>query len=154
MKRRLGLTGIFSLSLVITVFSLARFIVNKPSNGAVPSTWTQVWSAIEQSTSVIIACATSFRALAVNKEQRSERYKMSGNRQGPSGGTVGSAGLKMPNSWLGRGHSEQSDNSMDMELLESTEPQASAKASGGHYGGHVPGIAISTEQESRPYHPS
>lgn len=70
-KQKLGLTGIFSLTFIITIMSIVRFALNAPSTGVTVPSWLQVWSVIEQGISVIISCFASFRIYVINKTKTS-----------------------------------------------------------------------------------
>ena len=75
-RQKFPLVGIFSLSLIVTVFSIVRFALNSPSYGVVGPSWLQAWSTIEQSVSVTVACLASFRVLAVHKKRKSKKSSL------------------------------------------------------------------------------
>ena len=73
MKQKLILITFFSLSLIITIFSIVRFALNSPSRGTAGPSWIQTWSTIEQSVSVSVACLASFRTLVISNSRTPQR---------------------------------------------------------------------------------
>ncbi|KAL2050101.1 hypothetical protein ABVK25_009604 [Lepraria finkii] len=72
-RQKLALMGIFSLSLIITIFSIVRFILNSPQLGTAGPSWLQAWSTIEQAVSVSVACLASFRLFVIDRKRKSKR---------------------------------------------------------------------------------
>ena len=97
-KQKLALAGVFSLTLIITIFSIIRFVMVSPDRTTAGPSWLQAWSAIEQSVAIIIASFASFRILIVNKARASE-------------GTSSSKGRKYINSFSARKKKGSSDDS-------------------------------------------
>ena len=113
--QKLALVGIFSLSLIVTVFSIIRFILNSPSRGVAGPSWLQAWSTVEQSVSVTVACLASFRVLAIHKRRKS--------KQSSSGGRMksikkGFSDLRSP--WSTTSTEPRRTGSMDIQLLDVT----------------------------------
>lgn len=72
-RQKLLLSLIFGMTLVITVFSIVRYTVNRPSRPPAGPSWLQVWSSIEHCASISIASAASFRAFVVQRSNSAER---------------------------------------------------------------------------------
>ena len=85
-KRKLSLAAVFGLTLLNTIFSTLRFALNYPSRGL---TWLSIWTAVETSIAIILACLASFRNLVVGKKRSqdgsSKAKYLSSNSSGPSG---------------------------------------------------------------------
>ena len=114
-KQKLALVGIFSLGLIITVFSIIRFILNSPTRGVAGPSWLQAWSTVEQSVSVTVAYLASFRVLAIHKRRKS--------KQSSSGGRMksikkGFSELRSP--WTTTSTEPRRTESMDLQLLDVT----------------------------------
>ena len=131
LRQKLALTGVFSLSLLITIIAIIRFSLNR---GVVLPTWITGWSLIEQGVSVCIACLVSFRSLAVSerkgtkKSYEARKYtpgsESSGPRRGSTKRTVfGFTQLGSDERDEPQGRQQQS--SMDIELLTSSRPATS-----------------------------
>ena len=127
--QKLALAGIFSLSLLITIFSIIRFIFNSPSRRAGGSSWIQAWSSIEQSVSVAVACLASFRIYVIDKRRKSQRSparsrekeKSSPNSHKfrlPSAPRLGLSDLRI---YSGNPSTQRDDSgSMELQLLNAT----------------------------------
>lgn len=128
-KQKLALAGVFSLSLIITVFSTVRFALNRPTRVSSPS-WIQTWTTIEQSVSVTVACLASFRTLVISNKQHSSRR----NEKNENGSTLRKD--RFPSDAFGFSHLRSygasptlsARGSMDIELLETRHgpPQRTA----------------------------
>ncbi|KAL9609935.1 MAG: hypothetical protein Q9167_005331 [Letrouitia subvulpina] len=79
-KQKLTLSVVFSMTLIITIFSIVRYAVNNPSRPPAGPSWLQVWSSIEHSVSICVASAASFRAFVVQRTHAAEKAS-SGRRQ-------------------------------------------------------------------------
>ncbi|KAL8936649.1 MAG: hypothetical protein Q9216_004818 [Gyalolechia sp. 2 TL-2023] len=66
-RQKLLLSLIFSMTLIITIFSIVRYTVNRPGRPPAGPSWLQVWSSIEHCASISIASAASFRAFVVQQ---------------------------------------------------------------------------------------
>ena len=123
LKQKLALAGIFSLSLIVTIFSIVRFVLCRGTAG--PS-WLECWSSIEQSVSVTVASLVSFRTLMISKSHISERSS-SRHRNEIINSSSGRK-IRLPADKLGflhlgphKGNStshQRSEESMDIELLD------------------------------------
>lgn len=115
LRRKLLLGGIFSLSLVIILFSILRITLvtkTRDSRRLLPEqTWLFLWGYIEASIAVIVACLASFRTL-FTKPERSPQRKPAWKRQediearfSPEEAKVGSSESTLPrkNIWQGGG---------------------------------------------------
>lgn len=112
-RQKLALVGIFSLSLIVTVFSIIRFILNSPSRGTAGPSWLQAWSTIEQSVSVIVACLASFRVLAIHKRRKSKQSSSDGRMKSIK---KGFSILRSP--WSTSSTEPRRAESMDIQLLD------------------------------------
>ena len=114
-RQKLALVGIFSLSLIVTVFTIIRFVLNAPSRGLADPSWLQTWSTVEQSVSVTVACLASFRVLAIHKRRKPKRSS-SGGRMKPI--KKGFSDLRSP--WITTSIEPRRTESMDIQLLDVT----------------------------------
>ncbi|MCJ1461164.1 hypothetical protein MMC28_011546 [Mycoblastus sanguinarius] len=123
-KQKLFLVGIFSLSLIITIFSIIRFALNAPTRGTAGPSWIDTWSAVEQSVSVTVACLASFRTLVISNSRTLERSYSRHPQQRVNGTTHGK--IQFATETLGSSQSHR-DDSMDIELLETNSSKALAQ---------------------------
>ena len=72
-RQKLALAVEFSLSLIVTIFSIIRFALTSPARGTVAPSWIGAWSSIEQPVSVIVACLASFRVFAIDRRRKNPR---------------------------------------------------------------------------------
>ena len=82
LKQKLGLYFALSLGVVIIVFSVVRIIVTNTDGVHPEVSWLALWSVIESSVAVVVACLASFKTLLVDR-QRSQ----TGHRSGGNGGS-------------------------------------------------------------------
>ncbi|KAI9878023.1 MAG: hypothetical protein M1830_002143 [Pleopsidium flavum] len=68
-RRKLALIGIFSLTVIVIIFSIVRVAVVTSTTTQADISWLYMWSNIEMAVSVIVACLASFRQLFVKSEQ-------------------------------------------------------------------------------------
>lgn len=61
--QKLGLVGVLCLGVITMVFSAIRIIVTNTNSVHPEISWLALWSCIESSIAVIVACLTSFRIL-------------------------------------------------------------------------------------------
>ncbi|KAI9664062.1 MAG: hypothetical protein M1821_007553 [Bathelium mastoideum] len=80
-RQKLILMAIFSVTVVVMVFSIVRVAVVANSKKNVDISWLYLWSNIEVTVAIIIACVASFRQLFTQSQQ-----------QGPSKGYTSSGG--------------------------------------------------------------
>ena len=69
-RQKLALAGIFSLSLIVTIFSIICFSLNAPDRPPADPSWIGAWSTIEHSVSVTVACLASFRVYVIDKRRK------------------------------------------------------------------------------------
>jgi len=62
-SQKIGLCGILGLGAIIIVFSVIRIIVTNTTGRQPEISWLALWSAIESSVAVIVACLASFKVL-------------------------------------------------------------------------------------------
>ncbi|KAF4626585.1 hypothetical protein G7Y89_g11572 [Cudoniella acicularis] len=67
-KQKLALLGIFCLTVIIMIFAIVRVAMVKSWSFMPDETWLYMWSSIEQTVSIMIACLASFRTLFVKQE--------------------------------------------------------------------------------------
>ena len=78
LKQKLGLYSALCLGAVIIVFSVVRIIVTNTDGIHPEVSWLALWSVIESSVAVFVACLTSFKALLVDR-QRAQTNDHSGS---------------------------------------------------------------------------
>lgn len=126
--QKLVLAGVFSLSLIITIFSIIRFSLNSPNRGLAGPSWIQLWSIIEQSVSVTVACLASFRVFVIDKRRKSKKSSSRGH--GKDSSSSSSQKVRRPSVKLGfpdlRSHwgrpsvERRENGSMEFQLLDAT----------------------------------
>ena len=79
LKQKLGLYSALCLGAVIIVFSVVRIIVTNTDGIHPEVSWLALWSVIESSVAVFVACLTSFKALLVDRQQTND-HSGSGGR--------------------------------------------------------------------------
>ncbi|KAI4161994.1 MAG: hypothetical protein LQ342_004442 [Letrouitia transgressa] len=139
-KQKLTLAVVFSMTLVITIFSIVRYAVNNPSRPPAGPSWLQVWSSIEHSVSICVASAASFRAFVVQRSHAAEKASSGRGRHQLSSylaakkaraAAAGSSGF----SRLGS-RTERSGDSEEVELVHTpakaavSEPERENRGSG------------------------
>ncbi len=133
-RQKLALAGIFSLGLIITIFSIIRFALNSPDRGLAGPSWLQAWSTVEQSVSVIVACFASFRVFVIHKRRKSEQSSSRGRAKSKSRSS--SQGVRLPSIKNGisdlRSHwgrsASRGTKSMELQLLDATSARSLAQA--------------------------
>ena len=107
------------------MFSILRFSFNSPYSPPSGPSWIQIWSTIEQSVSIAVASAASFRTFALQRKEASAKgsggrkddsYMSSRSRKQRGTDKSGFSHLQSFGSKSGR--RDQSDGSMDVELLD------------------------------------
>ncbi|KAL2055361.1 hypothetical protein ABVK25_004169 [Lepraria finkii] len=93
-KQKLAVAAIFSLSLIIIIVAVIRAIEIRASTDHVDPVWLALWSMIEGSVAVIVACLPSFRILLSTRERSSSSYK----RRNPSSSGHSDAQVRSANS--------------------------------------------------------
>ncbi|KAL8643688.1 MAG: hypothetical protein Q9226_008185 [Calogaya cf. arnoldii] len=74
-QRKAALGGIFSLVVITMVFAIIRTALVGSNNRTQPdSSWLYLWSAIEASIAIIVACLATFRNL-FSRENNSQRVE-------------------------------------------------------------------------------
>ena len=133
--QKLVLAGIFSMSLLITIFSIIRFTLNSPGHGIASPIRLQVWSTIEQSVSVTVACLASFRVFVINQRRKSEQTPPRGclkNKSSSSSRRVRLPSVKIGLADLrsqgGNPSMEPRTESMELQLLDATSLPSPAQA--------------------------
>ena len=117
-RQKLALAGVFSLGLIVTIFSIIRFALTSPARGTVSPSWIGGWSSIEQSVSVIVACLASFRVLAIDRRRKSASDRAK-NKAGSSHERSSRSGLSDRLPHWGSSPREPKDNgSMELQLLD------------------------------------
>lgn len=124
MRQKLALAGVFSLTFIITIMSIVRFVLNAPSSGVTVPSWLQAWSVIEQSLSVIISCFASFRIYVINRTKTSKpssskgRYVNSFNARKVRSASTKSGFSHLESSGAQASANDKLRDSMDVELLD------------------------------------
>jgi hypothetical protein len=62
-SQKIGLCGVLGLGVVIIIFSFIRIIVTNTVGAQPEISWLALWSSIESSVAVIVACLASFKVL-------------------------------------------------------------------------------------------
>ncbi|KAK9771363.1 putative Integral membrane protein [Seiridium cardinale] len=78
--QKLGLVGVLSLGIIVTAFSVIRIIVTNTVARQPEISWLALWSSIESSIAVMVACLSSFKVLLTHKKKssRSPHYGSEG----------------------------------------------------------------------------
>ena len=131
-RQKLALVGIFSLSLIVTVFSIIRFVLNAPSRGVAGPSWLQAWSTVEQSVSVTVACLASFRVLAIHKRRKSTSRDRMKSSSGSSSQKARFPSIKngfsdIRSHWSTPSTEPRRTESMDIQLLDVTSSKGLAE---------------------------
>ena len=63
LSQKLGLSGVLGLGVIIIIFSVIRIIVTNTAGRQPEISWLALWSSIESSVAVIVACLASFKVL-------------------------------------------------------------------------------------------
>ncbi|KAK3673911.1 hypothetical protein LTR78_006113 [Recurvomyces mirabilis] len=83
LAQKMGLLGVLCLGVITMIFAAVRVVVTSSEGGVHPEiTWLALWSGIETSVAVSVACMTSFRVLFTQLRHGSS-YR---SRSGPSNG--------------------------------------------------------------------
>ncbi|KAJ8071714.1 hypothetical protein OCU04_002030 [Sclerotinia nivalis] len=72
-RKKIILLGLFSLTVIVIIISIIRVAVVSSTDTNVDTSWLYFWSNIEVTTSIIIACLTSFRQLFVHSQTRTNQ---------------------------------------------------------------------------------
>jgi hypothetical protein len=76
LSQKLGLIAVLSLGGIVTVFSIIRVVVTYTVTTQPEVSWLALWSSIESSIAVMVACLASFKVLfTLNKGGSSARSK-------------------------------------------------------------------------------
>ncbi|KAI9710252.1 MAG: hypothetical protein M1820_002745 [Bogoriella megaspora] len=121
LKRKLALSAIFSLGLVVTIFAIIRFTLCYPSGKPYGAMWLLGWSAIEFSVAVMISSTISLRNLVISRRDRksSDVYAKSGKASGGrTGESSRSAGVGRSRKIGRERERSDGDSEMDIELLD------------------------------------
>ena len=79
LKQKLGLYFALSLGVIIIVFSVVRIVVTNTDGVHPEVSWLALWSVIESSVAVIVACLTSFKALLVDRQRAQTNHRSGSN---------------------------------------------------------------------------
>ena len=131
-RQKLALVGVFSLSLIATLFSIVRFALNSPTRETAGPSWIQAWSCIEQSISVMVACLASFRVFVVHKRRKSEqnsprnRVKLSSSSSSPRDRlpSIKNGFSNLRSHWDTPAIRPRTSGSMELQLLETASPKS------------------------------
>lgn len=91
LKQKIGLYSVLCLGVVIIVFSIVRIIVTNAEGIQPEVSWLALWSSIESSVAVIVACLASFKAL-LTQRSRAKASQNSGGYQKHAQGTDSRSG--------------------------------------------------------------
>ena len=97
---RLALGGIFSLGIVIMLFSIIRIAVTNQHDSHPETSWLNLWSQIEASVAVVISALAPFRALFTRgNERKSYQYEEGTSNALPnrrrSGRSIGQTAIQL-----------------------------------------------------------
>lgn len=123
--QKVALVAVLSLGGIIPVFSIVRVVVTSDTRKlAVEISWLALWSAIESSVAVMVACLASFRVLFTQqKQRRMPRYAAAAAaRQTAAGACRGGSrgGLTPKRSGGGGGDSTLMETRDETELVSFT----------------------------------
>jgi hypothetical protein len=92
--QRLSLAAILGLGVIITIFSVVRIILTNASGRQPEISWLALWSSIESSVAVMVACLASFKVLLTNRRRATEPYADLSGRQyyGKAGSNTSKSG--------------------------------------------------------------
>ena len=134
-RQKLALVGVFSLSLIVTIFSIIRFSLNAPNRPPAGPSWIGAWSFIEHSVSVTVACLASFRVYVVHKRRKSKTASSRGRTKNKSSPSSQKGHLPanfclsdlQPN-WGSSSMGTNNNRSMELQLLDAPTPGNQAHA--------------------------
>lgn len=89
-SQKIGLCGVLGLGAIIVVFSVIRIIVTNTTGRQPEVSWLALWSSIESSVAVIVACLASFKVL-LSGRTGSNSYGAAGYNYGGQDGNHSSA---------------------------------------------------------------
>ncbi|KAL9034923.1 MAG: hypothetical protein Q9214_006824 [Letrouitia sp. 1 TL-2023] len=129
-KQKFTLAVVFSMTLVITIFSIVRYAVNNPHRPPAGPSWLQVWSSIEHSVSICVASAASFRAFVVQRSHAASSgrrpqlssYLAAKKARAAAGGSSGFSRLDSRNARSG-----DSEGAVEVELTHAPTKAAVPK---------------------------
>ena len=119
-RQKLALAEVFSLSLIVTVFSIIRFALTSPARGTISPTWTGAWSSIEQSVSVIVACLASFRVLAIDRKRKSASDRAKNKASSSIEKSVRSGLSDLAPHWASASREPKDNGSVKLQLLDAS----------------------------------
>lgn len=67
--QKLSLAAVLCLGVIITIFSVIRIILTNSTGRQPEISWLALWSSIESSIAVMVACLASFKVLLANKRR-------------------------------------------------------------------------------------
>ncbi|KAL8733782.1 MAG: hypothetical protein Q9181_003464 [Wetmoreana brouardii] len=84
-RKNVALAGIFSLTVFIMVFAVVRVAAVGSHSPQPDQMWLHMWSSIEQTVSIIIACLASYRTLFTSSSDRRSKPIQDGSPKNHSG---------------------------------------------------------------------
>ncbi|KAL8837434.1 MAG: hypothetical protein Q9170_002518 [Blastenia crenularia] len=70
LRKKIALVGIFSLAVITTVFAIVRVTSISALTKQPDTSWSYMWSSIEQCVAIVVACLASFRSLFTDPKTR------------------------------------------------------------------------------------
>ncbi|KAK7948897.1 uncharacterized protein PG986_009783 [Apiospora aurea] len=71
--QKVGLVAVLSLGGIIAVFAVVHVVVTSDATRLAEISWLALWSAIESSVAVVVACLASFKVLFTHKQDKSSK---------------------------------------------------------------------------------
>ncbi len=126
LKQKRALCGVFSMTLIVTLFAIVRFSLNNPFSPPAGPSWIQVWSTIEASVSIAIASAASFRTFVLQQKESSRKASGGALDDSNNSGRKYRSGEKsgfsqLPPFGSRSGRRDLSEDSIDLELLDTNK---------------------------------
>jgi hypothetical protein len=134
LQQKLGLIAVLSLGVIIIVFSVIRIIVTNTVGAQPEISWLALWSAIESSIAVIVACLASFKVLLSSK-RGTGGYDPSGEHYGGRYGNMSNGRKTTGNRKSMIGTNKSSGTKVAQRELTESYDDTEMNNLGGRYGG-------------------
>ncbi|KAG8533599.1 uncharacterized protein KY384_001339 [Bacidia gigantensis] len=80
LRQKVAIASVFLITIIIVIFAIIRVTLINSASYQIDMSWLHLWTSIEQTISIIVACLVSFRALFTKSGHRLRAMKHSGER--------------------------------------------------------------------------
>ncbi|CAL8574177.1 hypothetical protein XPA_000145 [Xanthoria parietina] len=77
LRQKVALGGIFSITVIIILFAIIRDVMVSSLSQLLDQTWLYLWSSVEQTVSIMVACLASSRALFTRSQGTPGQHRIS-----------------------------------------------------------------------------